>query len=723
MLDWWKALLAQRRVTGLVLGGVATAFGCAFVIAITVIYTIQDYRETLARGEARATLLTNVLSAHAIDALRDAETGMRMAGKIATLSPDSAITVRDLIALQQRHMPSITSMYVIAGPEDAVGIGEPDTRTQLREWSGPTATEPSTGFLVGDLQARSDGRGHFIPLRLGIAASGREPARVVLASLSPDFLVHLHKSASYEQDVISLLVGRDDRVIARAPEIVGAIGRDISKAPLFSQSSIGAAKQGILYGVSPADGVDRVVGFTLLPEFGLRAYSGFDRDLALAPWWERFKRNVLLGGLLLFLVAISAFFAIRRARHAKEVRHELALSERRHRIALASLHEGLVMQDAQGRLISWNPAALQILGLTDDQIAGRTSMDPRWRSVREDGSDLPGDQHPSMISLATQRSQVGTVLGIHDPGGSLRWLRVNAAPIIDERSEARVVSSFVDITEERARAHEVAELNRTLEARVAERTEELRDTSGKLEELVKTLEHRALEQQRMIYILSHDLREPLNAVINFSHVLNRSEAPRLSEAGKQYLEFIGGSASRMKLLLDDLLKYVRLEDGETNFQRIDFSVLLDEVKLDLTAAIERTQATIICDAPIAMDGDNSLMRILMQNLVSNAVKFVPKDRKPVVHITGRIAEGRCLIRVQDNGIGIAADHQPRVFDLFKRLNRRDAFEGTGLGLAICRRVVEIHGGTISLTSTPDVGTCFHIDLPVTHISRSSKGGL
>lgn len=144
-------------------------------------------------------------------------------------------------------------------------------------------------------------------------------------------------------------------------------------------------------------------------------------------------------------------------------------AEQVHRTIVDSLAEGIVLQAADGSIVAANPSALRILGLDLDQMTGRTSLDPRWRAVRDDGSDFPGDQHPAMVTLRTGEPQSGVVMGVHKPDGSLSWISINSAPIFrpgeDEPSAA--VASFTDITDRRRAEEEVRKHNATLEAILA----------------------------------------------------------------------------------------------------------------------------------------------------------------------------------------------------------------------------------------------------------------
>ena len=138
-----------------------------------------------------------------------------------------------------------------------------------------------------------------------------------------------------------------------------------------------------------------------------------------------------------------------RREHDRDLIGELAESEQQNRLILDTLSEGLILHDASGRIIRWNPAAEVLLGLSGDELAGRTSLDPRWQAVHPDGTPWPGDSHPAIVALASGASVRRQVIGVHRPDGLLRWLRVNAEPVLDENGRATsVLAAFSDVTEE-----------------------------------------------------------------------------------------------------------------------------------------------------------------------------------------------------------------------------------------------------------------------------------
>jgi len=240
---------------------------------------------------------------------------------------------------------------------------------------------------------------------------------------------------------------------------------------------------------------------------------------------------------------------------------------------------------------------------------------------------------------------------------------------------------------------------------------DLKETELSLRQAVHLLEEKKLDLQRFIYILSHDLREPVNTILNFSNLLRE----RFAEGGdvqvRKFLEFVYKGGERMRNLLEDLLKYVRVDSNEPGRGPVPLDEVFQEVKQDLSAVLERTQAQIVCEPLPIVRGDRHMLRVLLQNLIENAIKFVAPGVLPQVVISAQAEGKNWQLTVSDNGIGVKEEHRELIFDLFKRLHSRKHYDGTGLGLATCRRIAELHGGRIWMTATPQGGCGFHVLLP------------
>ena len=250
--------------------------------------------------------------------------------------------------------------------------------------------------------------------------------------------------------------------------------------------------------------------------------------------------------------------------------------------------------------------------------------------------------------------------------------------------------------------------------------QKLKEREQQLRGAIAQLEGKALAQQKFIHMVSHDLREPLNTIVNFSSVLADELGPDLPAPASRYLGFVRGGGARMKLLLDDLIGFVRLEIHAIDPRPVDMTRVTQLVRDDLAAAISRAGGRLECGSLPVVQGDESLLRIVMQNLIANGLKFVRPGSAPVVRVSSFSTELWHEIIVRDEGIGIPGLQLENIFDMFKRLNSRKDYEGTGLGLSICRRIAELHAGRISATSVPGQGSSFSLFLPVTQPARPKE---
>ncbi|MEU7102701.1 ATP-binding protein [Streptomyces longwoodensis] len=225
------------------------------------------------------------------------------------------------------------------------------------------------------------------------------------------------------------------------------------------------------------------------------------------------------------------------------------------------------------------------------------------------------------------------------------------------------------------------------------------------------------ELEQFAYVASHDLQEPLRKVASFCQLLEKRYGDQLDERGRQYIDFAVDGAKRMQVLINDLLTFSRV--GRLNDARepVDLDQALDKALRNLTAAVEESGAAV--DRPEDLPGiigDPTLLTMLWQNLVGNALKFRHPDRTPHVTVTcGADPEDPAMWRlsVTDNGIGIPEQFAEKVFVIFQRLHGRDAYGGTGIGLALCKKIVEHHGGRIWIDTDHTDGTRFCFTLPTT----------
>lgn len=214
------------------------------------------------------------------------------------------------------------------------------------------------------------------------------------------------------------------------------------------------------------------------------------------------------------------------------------------------------------------------------------------------------------------------------------------------------------------------------------------------------------ELEQFAYVASHDLQAPLATIASYAQLLEKRYKDQLDSKASKFIDNIVHGCTRMQTLIDDLLEYSRVGRSRKPFQLTDCNHAVEQALANLQGAIRETQAVVTYSELPAVMGDISQLVQLFQNLVGNSIKY-RHDAPPVVHITACKQEKDWLFSVSDNGIGIATQHQARIFQIFQRLHTQKEYSGTGIGLAICQKIVERHGGYIWVESKPGQGSTFY----------------
>jgi signal transduction histidine kinase len=252
----------------------------------------------------------------------------------------------------------------------------------------------------------------------------------------------------------------------------------------------------------------------------------------------------------------------------------------------------------------------------------------------------------------------------------------------------------------------------SMRRRVLAELETVEQARAALEAQAEELRRSNAELEQFAYVASHDLQEPLRKVASFAGMLQKRYAGRLDDRADQYINYAVDGAQRMQLLINDLLAFSRVGHGDVPFRDVPLDDALADALANLDTAIAETGATVEADPLPAVRGDRSLLVALLQNLVSNAVKFAG-DEPPRVRISVQRDGTLHRFAVDDNGIGVAPRHADRIFVIFQRLHGRDDYAGTGIGLALSRKIVEHHGGEIWLEREAALGgASFGFTLPV-----------
>ena len=246
-----------------------------------------------------------------------------------------------------------------------------------------------------------------------------------------------------------------------------------------------------------------------------------------------------------------------------------------------------------------------------------------------------------------------------------------------------------------------SQLGQFLERKRAQ--EQLRQASA-------NLERSNTELQQFVYVASHDLFEPMRMVLSYLDLLSDHNKGKLDKDSQEFIGFAVDGAERMQALINDLLAYSRLELRNRSFDVLSTENALGAAVANLKVAIQESGAKITHDPLPKVCGDAVQLTQVFQNLISNAIKFRGAT-EPRIHVGAAQRDGEWRFSVRDNGIGIDQKHFERIFIIFQRLHTRHEYPGTGMGLAICKKIVERHGGRISLESAPGKGSTFFFTLP------------
>jgi len=361
-------------------------------------------------------------------------------------------------------------------------------------------------------------------------------------------------------------------------------------------------------------------------------------------------------------------------------------------------NEGILISDPENRIVSVNRAFTRISGYGLEDMVGRN---PRilqsgrydkawyaslWQTLLESGywqGDIcnrrkDGELFDVALSISAVRGEGGQILYF--------------------------VAIYADFSERLAAEQVIRELNETLERRVAERTSDLTRLNRDLESFS--------------YSISHDLRAPLRALNGYAHIVEEQEGERLSEDGRDMLQRIRSNALKMGQLIDDLLQFSRVGRNELNRETIVLKDMLSALLEDLMREYPKARVK-VGELP-EVEGDLTMVRQVLVNLLSNAFKFSSRRAKPLIEVgSGALEEdhpdrggqGCPYIFVRDNGAGFDMGYADRLFGVFQRMHTEQQFSGTGAGLAIVKRIVERHGGRVWYEAKPDQGAIFYFTLP------------
>ncbi len=219
------------------------------------------------------------------------------------------------------------------------------------------------------------------------------------------------------------------------------------------------------------------------------------------------------------------------------------------------------------------------------------------------------------------------------------------------------------------------------------------------------------ELERFALVVARELDEPLRKILAFGEFLESDCGHQLDRTGQDYLERMLDAARRQQRTVKGLLRYARIQRSEASFVEVDLAQVARDAITDLRSLLRETGGSIQTGPGLSMRGDETLLRLLLRQLMRNGLEFHRSGVPPVVRVDMRVEGEWCVVTVEDNGKGFEPERLHEMFQVFGRLHPRHEHAGTGLGLSICQRIVELHGGTISGRSEPGRGSCFEVTLP------------
>jgi len=237
--------------------------------------------------------------------------------------------------------------------------------------------------------------------------------------------------------------------------------------------------------------------------------------------------------------------------------------------------------------------------------------------------------------------------------------------------------------------------------------EQLNKEQRSLEQALSMLQQKNMELEQFAYVASHDLNEPIRMISSFMGLLKDRYGEQLDEKANTYIDYAVDGGKRMQKMISDLLELSRTGRKDSEKETVNLQEILEEVKLNIFKLIEETHAEIITTTalPVILFSRTDIIR-LIQNLVSNAIKFRRKETIPIIKLSVTDGQSSWLFSIQDNGIGIDKAKFQKIFEVFTRLHLKEEYEGTGIGLAICKKIAEQNGGEIWVESEEGQGSTF-----------------
>jgi PAS domain S-box-containing protein len=373
----------------------------------------------------------------------------------------------------------------------------------------------------------------------------------------------------------------------------------------------------------------------------------------------------------------------------KNAEEALRESEKRFRTIFEEAPMGVALIDSlTGHIYEVNSRFAEIAGWTRAEMA---TID--WMSITH-----PDDVQEDLDNMALLNA--GKISGFHmnkryrRPDGSYVWISMTIAPItVRDKSQPRHLCMIEDITDRRKAEEELRRHRDHLEEMVKERT--------------KNLEAVNKELSAFSYSVAHDIRAPLRSIDGFSKALLEDCAESLNEESRSYLGRIRTSSQLMAQLLDDVLNLAHVSQADLTRRDVDLSKIARSIAAEIKEAEPSRDTEFVIEPDIVVNGDATLLSLVMKNLLDNAWKFTAKTMHAKIEFAREQKDGKRIYFVRDNGVGFDAAYVDKLFNPFQRLHSKTEFHGTGIGLSIVKRIIHRHGGYVWAEGSVGQGATFY----------------
>lgn len=395
---------------------------------------------------------------------------------------------------------------------------------------------------------------------------------------------------------------------------------------------------------------------------------------------EKFWANIIITAVHNDSGEVIGFTKVTRDLTEKKLSEEnLRQSEERYHKMIAEIQDyAILLIDTAGRIENWNKGAERIKGYTAAEVIGRNFR------IFYPPQDVAAGKPDRLLAKAAREGRAQEDGWRVRKGGARFWASVTITALHDAAGKVVGFSKVTrDLTE--VKKAEAMQLH------------------------VQKMEARNDELEQLTYITSHDLQEPLRNIASFIDIFVEDYGAKIDQEGNKLLQYVRSATTRMSQLINGLLDYGRL-GRHAELTEIDTHSLAQAVLTDFNTLLTETGGTVVLGELPKIKGYETEFRLLLQNLLSNALKFRRPGVPPVIEIGAEPFNGNWKFAVKDNGIGIEPKYRDRIFLIFQRLHTREQVEGSGIGLAHCKRIVDLHHGDIWVNSEPGEGSTFYFTI-------------